>query len=337
MKYKIFLIYFLISLLYAGNGFSQDKRYRVEILVLTHLQHDAEPRELAWLRDFSGSLDFLKAAEEEDEAGEEETKENEAENEPVPEEAVAAATTTTVADAENFPPGGELNEESNEELDQELEEDPWVEVIPVETMGESMQEAWRRLRLSGPFRPEQYLSWEQSADEPFPSLRIHNQEVVLVDDPYADLRAQLAIEELESDEGMEEPIVFSDQGNVLPGEPPEGSEEETELPDPTLFHQIDGSVMLKRLRFLHLELDLELREAIFDEMAMRQALIAQEELEGDEIALPQPSSFLIHSLKQSRQVKTARMEYFDGPVLSVLAYISSVEVEEDPGAQDNGQ
>jgi len=337
MKYKIFLIYFLISLLYAGNGFAQDKRYRIEILVLTHLQHDAEPRELAWLRDFSDSLDFLKAAEEEAEEEETKDKESKAENKLAPEEAVAVATTATAADAENFPPGEELGKELGEELDEELEDDPWAEVTHVETMGENMQEAWRRLRLSGPFRPEQYLSWEQSADEPFPSLRIHNQEVVLVDDPYADLRAQLAMEELESDEGMEEPIVFSDQGNALPGEPLEGSEEEAELPDPTLFHQIDGSVMLKRLRFLHLELDLELREAIFDEMAMRQALIAQEELDGEEIELPQPSSFLIHSLKQSRQVKTARMEYFDGPVLSVLAYISSVEVEENPSAQDNSQ
>ena len=335
MNYKIFLIYFLISILYTGNGLAQDKRYRVEILVLTHLQHDAEPREATWLRDFSDSLDFLKAPEEEAEG--EESNENEAENGPAPEEALTEAATATVADAENFPPGEEPDEELGEEPGEELEEDPLAEVIHVETMGENMQEAWRRLRLSGPFRPEQYLSWEQSADEPFPSLRIHNQEVVLVDDPYADLRAQLAMEELESAEGLEKPIVFNDQGNVLPGEPLEGTEEEAELPDPTLFHQIDGSIMLKRSRFLHLELDLELREALFDEMAMRQALIAQEELEGEEIELPQPSSFLIHSLKQSRQVKTARMEYFDGPVLSVLAYISSVEVEEDPSEQDSSQ
>jgi len=327
MKYKILLIYFLISVLYTGNGFAQDKRYRIEILVLTHLQHDAEPREAAWLRDFSDSLDFLKAAEEEESN----------ENDPVQEEALAEATTATVADAENFPPGEEPLEETGEELGEGLEEDPWAEVIHVETMGENMQEAWRRLRLSGPFRPEQYLSWEQSADEPFPSLRIHNQDIVLVDDPYADLRAQLADEELGSDEGMEEPIVFSDQGNILPGEPLEESDEDAELPDPTLYYHIDGSVMLKRSRFLHLELDLELREAIFDEMAMRQALIAQEELEVEEIELPQPSSFLIHSLKQSRQVKSARMEYFDGSVLSVLAYISSVEIEEDPSAQDSSQ
>ena len=44
---------------------------------------------------------------------------------------------------------------------------------------------------------------------------------------------------------------------------------------------------------------------------------------------PQPTSFLIHKLEQSRQVKSNRMEYFDGAVLSVLAWISSVEVEDE--------
>ena len=86
--------------------------------------------------------------------------------------------------------------------------------------------------------------------------------------------------------------------------------------------------MLKRTRFLHLEFDLELREAVYDELAMTQALIAQEEAAEGEIELPQPSSFLIHSLQQSRQVKTQRMEYFDGPVLSVLAHITAIDAEE---------
>jgi hypothetical protein len=41
----------------------------------------------------------------------------------------------------------------------------------------------------------------------------------------------------------------------------------------------------------------------------------------------QPSSFQVHELKQSRQVRTGRMEYFDGPVLGVLAWITAVEEE----------
>jgi hypothetical protein len=54
-----------------------------------------------------------------------------------------------------------------------------------------MQEAWRRLRLSAPFRPQQYLSWEQGNQEPFPALRIHDLEVVLVKDPKARERLKM--------------------------------------------------------------------------------------------------------------------------------------------------
>ena len=335
MNYKILLISFITFFLCSGSATAQDKRYRVEILVFTHLQHDAEPREEMWLRDFSESLDFLKAPEEEDADSENPDGvegERLAANEAIAEDSVTAADAGIAT--EEFPPG-EVPEE-------DLEEIPWADVVPIETMGEVMQEAGRRLRLSAPFRPEQYLSWEQSADEPFPSLRIHNQEIVLIDDPYADLRAELAEKELESEPGAEKPIVFSDQGNILPGDPEAESEEESELPEPTLYHQIDGTVMLRRSRFLHMELDLELREAIFDEMAMTRALIAQEQFEGEnpetntETDLPRPSSFLIHRLQQSRQVKTARMEYFDGPVLSVLAYISSVEIDENESTEDKG-
>ena len=100
--------------------------------------------------------------------------------------------------------------------------------------------------------------------------------------------------------------------------------------------------MLRRSRFLHMELDLELREAIFDEMAMTRALIAQEQFEGEnpetntETELPRTRSFLIHILLQSLKVKTARIEYFDGPVVSVLAYISSVEIDENESTEDKG-
>jgi hypothetical protein len=40
-----------------------------------------------------------------------------------------------------------------------------------------------------------------------------------------------------------------------------------------------------------------------------------------------PTLFLVHELQQSRQVKSERMEYFDGPVLSVLAFITAIKVD----------
>jgi hypothetical protein len=325
MNYKLYLIVFLTLVCLSLSAFAQDKRYRIEIIVLSHLQHDAVPLETDWLRDFSEATDFLYVPE----VDEDDEEANGA----------TADAEEATADSGSAEPGALVDVSGTELLPgaellpgEEAEPDPLMAVVHIETMSEVMQESWRRLRLSGPFRPEQYLSWEQGADEPFPLLRIHNEEIVLLDDPWADLRAEPEEDADAAAAEAEEPIVFSDQGSILPGEPEPA--EEVELPEPTRFHQIDGTVMLKRTRFLHLDLDLELREAVFDEMALTRALILQEEGDGQEesedgeLEIPQPSSFLTHSLKQSRQVKSQRMEYFDGPVLSVLAYITRVEVEQ---------
>ena len=87
--------------------------------------------------------------------------------------------------------------------------------------------------------------------------------------------------------------------------------------------------MLKRTRFLHLDIALQLREAVFEAEteltpAPPVALVEEEE----ETQPPRPSAFLVHELVQSRQVKTGRMEYFDSPVLGVLAYITGISLEE---------
>lgn len=335
MSYRIFLIIFILLMGSQNSVLAQDKRYRVELIVLSHLQHDAIPLESGWLRDFSAAVDFLYVPEpEEDEAADESTENTEAAVEtnaaqPGEDGSVASQEELTASAVSDLLPG------EADLLPGEAEEvaDPMAALVHIETMSEVMQESWRRLRLSRPFRPEQYLSWEQGPDEPFPLLRIHNEEIVLLDDPYADLRAEQAGESDESSPQSEdeEPLVFSDQGSILPGEP--APDEEIELPEPTRFHQIDGTVTLKRSRFLHLELDLEMREAVFDQLAITQALLAHEESEDSDLEMPPPSSFLIHSLKQSRQVKTARMEYFDGPVLSVLAYISAVDPVEDEASE----
>ena len=113
------------------------------------------------------------------------------------------------------------------------------------------------------------------------------------------------------------------------GEAVEDAAEEPELPDPTLFYRIDGTVMLRRSRFLHLDLDIELRQAVFDEQLLTPAPIPGSESESGEPELPPPAPFLIHQLKQSRQVKSQRMEYFDSPVLGVLAWITPFELEDE--------
>ncbi|MEE8494965.1 MAG: CsiV family protein [Xanthomonadales bacterium] len=262
MIYRIFIIVILIlctSLVRAG-----EKRYRIEILVLSHLQHAEIPTEAEWLRNFSSSLDFLKLEDKDDEDSDHQGRQD---------GDLGLATASEVLPGEDRP------------------EDPRAAVIAVDGMSDEMRQAWRRLSLSTLFQPEQYLSWEQSANEPFPSLRIHDLEVVRMGDPYAD--------------------------------------------DPTLFYRLDGTVMLRRLRFLHLDLDLELRQAVFDERLLTTLSRGQVrepdplQADSDEPEHPLPSSFLIHKLKQSRQVKSQRMEYFDSPVLGVLAWISSFELEDE--------
>ena len=297
MKYSIYLILFFTFICVSSPAISAKTHYRVEILVLSHLHHEAIAKEVPSLRDFSESLDFLAPEPDQEE-----------------EERLASETEIDMDEsvADDALPEGE-----------ETEEDPWADVVPVETMGEVMQESWRRLRLSAPFRPQQYLSWEQSADEPFPSLRIHNQQVVLTDDPYAELREQVPGE----GGGAGPTVVFSDQGNTLPGD---AEEQETELPDPTLFYQLDGTITLRRSRFLHLDIDIETREPIYREPIETQPIPDQPQPINEEPEERQPDAFDIHSLKQSRQVKSKRMEYFDSPVLGVLAWITSFEVEEEP-------
>jgi len=310
MLYRSYLILFIILLIGPGQCFAQEKYYRVEILVLTHLRHESEPLKVDHPRDYSNSLDFLLVPEP-DETTEEEQPEAVTAAEPV---ANAGADALTISED-----GAPLPDE---------EVDPWADVIPIETRSDVMQEAWRRLRLSAPFRPQQYLSWVQSGDEPFPLLRIHNQEIVLIDDPYAEERAALALAE----EDEADTIVFSDQGQTLPDDPE--ADAEPELPDPTLYYELDGTVKLTRTRFLHLELDLEMRIPQFEPRVMDEQPLSLAIPDEAEDGPPRPTSFEVHKLQQSRQVKTDRMEYFDGPVIGVLAYITPFDPETQADLQN---
>ena len=276
MRYLNYLILFFICLLNAVPVLAQDTRYRVELLVLTHLNHDQQPREYKYLEDYSPATDFLAPPEPEEEEGKIDA-----------EEALVEKDTIDVAE----------------------EPDPNA-LIHIEEMSEVMREAWRRLRLSAPFRPEQYLSWEQGSEEPFPALRIHDKEVLMVVDPYAEQRLDLLVQG--------QTTVFADPAG-LDGLDDTG---EPALPDPIVFYRLDGAVTLKRTRFLHLELDLQLREAVWDEEGLTPV-----ELVAPGYEKPQPSSFQVFPLQQSRQVKSARMEYFDGPVLSVLAFITAIQLD----------
>jgi len=286
MLYKLFLSIFLLLLSSLDCAFAEDARYRVEVLVLTHLDHHQEPREVRHLDDYSSALDFLEPQEDPEQADANDASEAREEEQSID--------TATLAP---------------------IEEDPWSVVTHVEEMGPEMQEAWRRLRLSGPFRPLQYLSWEQGSNPPFPQLRVHDLVAVLIEDPWAEERL------LQSDlSGTRE---FADTIDAPPRENAAGDEGPEDLPDPITYYQLDGTVSLSRQRFLHLAIAMEWREPVFDETSGVTPSVLPANA-GDVSPQPVPTSFLVQRIEQSRPVRTGRMEYFDGPVLGVLAWVSDI-------------
>jgi len=304
MFYKILLLLILITVTGVDVANAENSRYRVEVLVLTHLDHQQQPLEVVNLPDFSAALDFLQPPEE---AADEE-----------PESAPAA-------DAPAMP-----DESESDSAEPAIEPDPWNVVTHVEEMGPEMAEAWRRLRLSAPFRPLQYLSWEQGSNPPFPVLRVHDLESVLVEDPWAEQRLALA----EADSA----IVFADAAAMAEdGETTDGEDEEA-LPDPISYYRLDGTISLIRTRFLHLSIVAEWREPVYAEEpgAGLPLAAATDPVPASPDAVeagPPPRAFLVHRLEQSRPVRSGRMEYFDGPVLGVLAWVSDISdtvVEEPP-------
>lgn len=308
--YTLFLISF-IAIAFSTAAQPADDRYRVEILVLLHLQHAQPGEETERPRDYSESLDFLTPL---------------PEPEPLPPECEPAEEETP-ATAFVDTSGAIAGDESDDTAVEEETIDPNA-VIHITEMGPEMQEAWRRLRLSGPFRPLQYLAWEQGSAEPFPTLRVHDDAVVLEDDPYADLRE--AEDELEAMYG-DEPGMKTNIDEEPDCTPPE----EDALPGPKLYYALDGATSLVRSRFLHLDLNLQLREPLALHGSLNggqptHALLPGA-VEGGAASLdmlpPPPPVFRVHELEQRRQVRSGRMEYFDSPVLGVLAWITTIPLE----------
>jgi hypothetical protein len=279
MLYKTLLTLFLIYFTASVAVGAENSRYRVEVLVLTHIDQQQEAREVRHLKDYSTALDFLQPPEDpEEDPSEQAPRESPAE----PPEATLDGESAIPADAWEEVPL--------------TEEDPWNVVTHVEEMGPEMQEAWRRLRLSGPFRPLQYLAWEQGSNPPFPLLRVHDLVTVLVDDPW-----------------IEQRMLLLDEGD--------GS---TVFGDPVAYYQLDGTVSLTRSRFLHVAVDIEWREPVFDEPRPTSVMPMPAGVETLTTTEPVPAAFLVHHLEQSRPVRSGRMEYFDGPVLGVLVWLSDI-------------
>ena len=301
MRYVFLLILFLITILATEVQAQERIAWRVEVIILRLVESDFEPLSSPELREFSTALDL------EEQAGKRDALLNDWLN-PDPDNLVQLEATpplTPLATQFMFLDG----------------------LTHIGTMSEQMAGVWRNLRLSSDYRPEVYLSWEQPAEGSFPSLRLHNQEIIRVDDDHADLRFDsLSDEPMISVPNPENPL----EELVFPRPEPEffnydlatGILESAPLPDPVEQFTLDGEIKLRRSRFLHIDLDVEYRQPTPATVAGILGPPLQLEHLGYEV---QP-------LKQSRQVRTGRMEYFDSPVLGALVWVTGIDApEEDPG------
>ena len=284
MKYKAYLILFSMLLLGSQAAHGQELRYRVELLVLRHLDGHSDREPVSELSDFSNATDLLTPATE--------GSVPEPSKPPTAQPGLEAGTPGAV---QAGTPG----------MDQ-----PRPPIALVETQGEVMQQAWRRLHSANGLRPELYVSWEQGASAGSPKIRIHDQSLLFEQDPNGSTQGASL------QDGTE--FQLADEAAAA------------ELPR---YYRLDGTARLRVSRFLNLDLDIEFREpADPGELpaAAPQSTSALPSSSRADSAQPSPDTadaraWTVYAIQQSRQFQIEDMQYFDGPVIAVLALVSRVE------------
>ena len=198
-------------------------------------------------------------------------------------------------------PGGGLTSEllAVEEYRSDLPDDLRV----VTEKSDKMDATWRRLRSSKGYRPLVYAAWEQNRIDYYPPIRIHDQNVI-------DTQLQVPGHILFADLTANDPLAAYRSH----------------------FYQIDGSLQLRRSRFLHLYLDLELREEASQLMGEdKDQAVSGESFPATadnsllmDTSMDKTGAYGIHAIQQNRQISTGEMQYFDTPYIGALVYVTNV-------------
>ena len=271
----------------AAHG--QEQRYRVELLVLRHLEGYSASQPAPALKDFSASMDLLAPPAENSLSGQ-----------------VDLPGVQTGAQSE-----GQSGNQSGNQSGAQSGNGPQPPVVLRETPGEAMEQAWRRLHGANGLRPELYFSWEQAASAGSPKIRVHDKDLVFEQDPEASLQDAAAFQpagaaRAQADSG-------SARGKAAGGElKPEGT-----TPGLVQYFRLDGTAALRVSRFLHLDLDIEFRETA--------AAVPQPGSVQPGVDTSPPRAYTVYAIRQSRQVQIQDLHYFDGPVIAVLAMVTRVE------------
>jgi len=147
-----------------------------------------------------------------------------------------------------------------------------------------MNNVWRRLRSSSNYQPLVHAAWEQNRTDYYPPMRINDLQII---DSQLRPPTHIMVAEL----AAQDPLAAYR----------------------STFFRLDGSVQLRRSRFLHLFLDLEYREEIPQTNTADMVDMVEDSTE-----------YAVFALKQNRQIRTGRMQYFDTPYMGALVYVSAI-------------
>ncbi len=174
--------------------------------------------------------------------------------------------------------------------------DKLVEEIQPLAQSEVMANAWKRLRGSREFRPLIYQQWqEQRADTV--SRAVPGGVIGTATRVHNDI--VLFTPPNKPDKDMEYNSEYISADNV----------------DQSVY-QLDGMATFTQGRFLHISLDFE----------FRQLLVKPEATDGIE----SPNSYMVFSLKKSRQIRPQRLEFFDNEKFGALIYLEEINQAEEP-------
>jgi hypothetical protein len=164
--------------------------------------------------------------------------------------------------------------------------------------GTYMDDVWRHLRSSKGYRPLLYSAWQQNQVDYNPPMRIHDQNII---DTQLRPPSELIVADLTASDPLAEY-----RSN---------------------FYQLDGSVQLRRSRFLHVYIDLEYREKPARVISETNFFAAAESPKNINDMIAPDTGYDVHSLKQNKPVRTGQLQYFDTPFLGVLVFVSTIAVE----------
>ncbi|MDX2428600.1 MAG: CsiV family protein [Xanthomonadales bacterium] len=168
----------------------------------------------------------------------------------------------------------------------------------VKEKSSQMDTAWKRLRSSQNYRPLVYTAWQQNRIDYYPPIRIHDQQIM-------DTRLHSPGQFMVADLTAQDPLA-SYRKNL---------------------YRIDGSLQLKRSRFLHLYIDLEYREAT-PQNSVEAGFLGGNDLQAEPgTPVAEADVYGVYELKQNRQIRTGKMQYFDTPFLGALVYVTSMQPE----------